>query len=291
MLKKDKIYLKIYYPILTFIFLSISTLSHADRIEDVYSRNTQQCSSYLNQKISPDSFDFYAKKLKSIPKIKGEFETTSEYIERSTAKFKDLAIPNILILEIPLDRKFITYDADNKILTYEKYSVDNENTTYADNFTPPGQDLGGMHYIEAWDLHIGRSTLNKKSFTARNVFDKNVLVSQVEITSKSIFDELKSPYSKYKNLDDRPLFKFINLMPHEAKRLKESSRAFAVIFPKSPYFIEAEGPPTTPTITNPLTINYKNQVLVADINCILLTEDDGTVFSSTLEHTKAYLKH
>lgn len=70
----------------------------------------EACNSFDGQTMHPVKANRLWKKLATIPNVKGEYETTAAYEARVANALGELAGP--VTLEIPLDAKYMVYDAD-----------------------------------------------------------------------------------------------------------------------------------------------------------------------------------
>lgn len=246
-----------------------------------------QCKEYIGKKISSKSFDYYFDKLKYVPKKKNEYETTNAFIVRQQNFLTISGIPDQFFIEVKVDRSNIFYDADSKKLTFSKFSIDNENTTYSNSFL---SKYGG-YASEYYDLDFGRNKRLIKKYYAQNTLGVGTLVEQWEITSKSIFDEIKVSRSSDSYLSDIPLaiFHFDNndsSIIDKIKKMKLNSKAFALISIKEPYVDFLEGPKTIPMLDNPMEINYRNKVIFGNIKCFVITDSENHVFLISKVNTK-----
>lgn len=258
--------------------LSFSVLSSVYAMDNV-------CSNYILKPIQGKDFNFYYQKLNSlnIPK-KDEFETTAQYQERLDKAFKSLNIPSEFFIEIPIEHKYITFDADTRLLTFSPYVINNANVYYGMNF---GKLLesGNQYFFDAYDVQISRNVKEQGSYAAQNALGATFQVKKQEVTYKSIFDQPKQGLS----LSNKPPLGVFNIDENnisidKVKAMKSKSKAYAFVSLKPPYIAKISSPAERVTATGRVDSTTINEVLFADIQCFIITDENNNgVISSVLD--------
>src|SRR3990167_4072950 len=86
------------------------------------------CSSYLGKVIQPLQADNLWRQLSNVPTVKGEYETTNAFDKRVASAVAGL--PTAVVVEVPVQRDFIVYDADEKRVNIQSYTFSNGTTKY-----------------------------------------------------------------------------------------------------------------------------------------------------------------
>jgi hypothetical protein len=243
------------------------------------------CAQYMSKPVQGKDFNFYYQKVNSlkIPK-KDEFETTAQYKERLDKAFQSLNIPSEFFIEIPIEQKYITFDADTKLLTFSPYVINNANVYYGYNF----KDLlepANKYFSDAYDVQISRDVKEQGFYTAQNGFGANFQIKKQEVTYKSIFDQPKQGFS----LSNKPPLGIFNIDENnisidKVKALKSKSKAYAFVSLKPPYIAKISSPPERVTATGRVDSTTINEVLFADIQCFIITDENNNgVISSVLD--------
>lgn len=243
------------------------------------------CSQYILKPVQGKDFNFYYQKAKSL-KIppKDEFETTVQYKERLYKAFNEKNIPSEFFIEIPIERKNITFDADTKLLTFSPYIINNANVTYGSKFKSLA--FGNIYSNYEYDVQISRNVKQTGSYIAQNAFGTKFEVKEQEVTYKSIFDQPKQGYASSSlplgifNTDEN------QISVDKIKALKSNAKAYALISLKPPYSARTISPPEEVTITGRTASTTINEVLFADIKCFIITDENNNGIISSILNTK-----
>lgn len=258
--------------------VSCSFISSAYSIENA-------CSEYILKPVQGKDFNFYYQKASSL-KIapKDEFETTNQYQERVSKTFNSLNIPTEFFVEIPIERKFITFDADKRLLTFSPYIIDNANVNYGSKFK--NLAFNNFYTNYEYDIQISRLVKDTGSYIAKNAFGTQFKVKEQEVTYRSIFDEPKRNYESYSlplavfNIDEN------QITIDKVKALKSNAKAYALISLKPPYAVRTVSPPEEVTITGRTASTVINEALFADIKCFIITDEKNQGIISSVVNTK-----
>lgn len=107
---------------------------------------------YLGKKITPVTFENVKKILATIPKIKSEYETTISFQSRLTEVLK--GIPKNFVLQVPLDKKYVKYNAEKQLLVIDRYAVDNANIGYEGVFGYGTPFYEKIEYINSSNMDV-----------------------------------------------------------------------------------------------------------------------------------------
>jgi hypothetical protein len=240
------------------------------------------CASYLEKVIQPIAPDVLWGILANVPNVKGEYETTVAFEGRVADAMKPLA--HQVVVEVPIQRKFITYNADKQIIDVQKYAFSNSTTKYDGVFGYGSPFYDKVEYgSENIDVVFSDSESTIGSYIGTNAMGVKIRVTKVKRITKSIF-ERKAGFNenlfpaqiKY----DDPVVSWKNVPPDVAKKVKESARVAFVYVPKPPYFATGKFPWGDPTIQNPKEIDERIDVAIGDIQCALLLNSVGKVYAA-----------
>ncbi|MCF9000280.1 hypothetical protein [Acinetobacter nectaris] len=256
--------------------ISIFSISHIYAEDEI-------CKSYIGQEVSGNSFDFYYQKAKALNfRPKNEFESTSAYKQFLDSNITRLNLPKYIIVEIPIDRKEIRFDADNWVINIGEYSMNNANTAYGDTFL---YKYSPSYSSEFDQIEISREVKPIGNYVAATAFGGKVLVNRQQTIYKSIFDKPKEEPSTYSITQLDKSLKSINVSHDDiglnyAKSFKQNSKAYAVISLKPPYAITVNNEESEATLNDRVADTIVNKVLFADIKCLVMVDQNKkTVYS------------
>ena len=191
----------------------------------------EACNSFDGQTVHPVKANVLWKKLATIPNVKGEYETTAAYEARVANALGELAGP--VTLEIPLDAKYMVYDADASRLDIQSYAFFNASTKYSGVFgygTPfDGKVKHGssnnIQYVFASDeVQIG-------NYIGVTAMGAKIRVSKVRRNTKAIF-ECEAQWDEHLLSNARQVMTFDNISPATAKQMKATFKAAIVFTPQ-----------------------------------------------------------
>lgn len=90
--------------------------------------NSPKCVVPVGGTARPVSFDEAKASLGNITSIKGEFETSADYLARISREQR--ALPNEMTIRGAFDSEYAIYDADTQYFTVTEYALDNVNANY-----------------------------------------------------------------------------------------------------------------------------------------------------------------
>lgn len=230
----------------------------------------ETCEQYVGQTISPTTFDQVLATI-HVPPPKGEFETTEAYEARS--KGVNSTTPLIISKKIE-DPKFLEYDADHQLFFVKSYLFDNSNFPAWEALNETGVPVD--RYFNA-DLLISTSKTITGSYIAQNSFGSKTKVYKILINQKAIFDKNLSSYDEELFGKNKNIVGYFQMKPLDAELFKKYAKIAFVVTPKPPYLFEKTFPAGKATLTNPFEFQTKLDVIIADIQCALLTTGDDKV--------------
>lgn len=244
------------------------------------------CAPYLEKEVKLTNVNDLWKDLAKVPNIKDEFETTKAFEDRVAAAIVLFKDPQIV--EIPIDRKFITYDADTSKLSVESYAFKNLSTNYSEVFGYGTQFYGKIKfgYSSNIDIVFPYEEKNNGSYIGKNAMGAEISVTRLVRNTKVIFEREAAigegvlTSSKYP--PHTPLLSYSNITPEIAKTVKTTARAAIVFVPKAPYFATGKFPWGEPTLKRPTEIDETLEVAIGDIQCALFLNAAGKVFGTVV---------
>ncbi|NTV19300.1 MAG: hypothetical protein HGA83_07710 [Bacteroidales bacterium] len=230
-------------------------------------------SMYLGKKVSPVTFEYVKNILTGIPKIKNEYETTISFQSRLLEVLS--RVPKSYVLQVPLDKSHIKYNADDQLLIIDTYAVDNTNTRYEGVFGYGTPFYEKIDYINDSNMDVVVSS--KKSFSgsywASNAFGIKAKVNRSKRNTSAVFDGVGALFD-----NNDKLAKLI-VSRAQAPSLKASLKAALVVVPKHPYFLRGKVPWDDPTIYSLVDIDEDLSVIIADIQFVLITDSMNNVLA------------
>ena len=238
-----------------------------------------QCADYLGQTIAPKTFDEAIMSFANLAP-KGEFETTAQYEDRKKSALAGILGP-LLISKAPEDRKYFQYDADAQKLRIITYAFQNTFFDTPSAFFVAGSKIDAST-LENIQVVISRVDQPTGSYVAQNGFGASARVISVKRTTAVIFDR-KANFGE-------PLFPTakgspyvvgeLTLVPAEAQALKPNLKLAFVVVPREPYLIRGSKPGSVTTIQNPIDVTENFSILIADIQCGLVTDSTNKVLAA-----------
>lgn len=245
------------------------------------------CSQYMLKPVQGKDFNFYYQKAKALNlPPKDEFETTAQYKERLDKAYNSLNVAPEFFVEIPIDRDQIKFDADQRMLTFGPYVINNATVSYGDKFKTL---MYGNSYTggSAYDIQISRELKKTGTYIAQNALGAKFEIQKQEVTHRSITDQPKTGAPYYPrpplgvfNIDQN------NISIEKIKALKAGAKAYALISLKPPFAVKTSSPPESPTTRIPFATTTINEALFADIKCFIITDENNIGLISSILDTK-----
>ena len=236
----------------------------------------QTCDAYVGQTIDPKTFDQAIAGLGDVAP-KGEFETTAAYEARLANSGNDG--PLIIAKDIE-DRKYLAYDADNQVLGVKTYALHNMNLSWWNIFYDAKIDSLKADLSNNHAVGISQKDTETGTYKAQNSYGAEATITEITRVSDGIFDRVAKDYREQLFKGNGPDLEGLPLDPASAQALKPKMKAAFVVVPKTPFFVQGEHSVGETTIRNPTDITERYRVLIADIQCGLLTDDQNKVLAS-----------
>ena len=248
------------------------------------SANAQNiCAPYVAQTVQPIKAAVLWKQLASVPTVKDEYETSPAFKDRVESAMGSITGP--VIVEVPIQRKYITYDADANRLDVQSYAFANNTTQYSGVFGYDTPFYERIKYGLSNNIHVvfPHEEMQSGSYIGTNAMGVRIRVTKVRRFTKVIFErESKWGEELFPDISQHnaPVISFGDVMPDMAKHVKATARAAIVYVPKAPYFAKGKYPWGEPTIEGPMDIDETIEVAIGDIQCALFLNSAGKVFGA-----------
>lgn len=241
----------------------------------------------------PISFDAAFAEIRQIPRLKGEFETTSEFNKRQAAALSKCK--PVYLIQAPVDHQYVRYDADKQALVVATYALTNTLATrdeldslfgFGSELKKAGQRVrySGLRNV-VWPLP--RVTKNVGTYKGANTFGVSVTITKQEQVARGVFEReargqetvwfaTPRPY-----IEGSPPVAFeIKADPPTAKALKKDGlRAAILVAPRAPF--HAMGTTRfTPTIRAPYDRTGEVRYLIANIQCAAIYDSHGKLLAT-----------
>jgi hypothetical protein len=245
-----------------------------------------ECLEQVGAVVAPMSFDDVRQALLKLPAEKGEYETTVAYQDRLALAKQ--SVPDVFTVAVPLDPKYLKYDADQQKLEVVSYAIRNVNTIY-DGVFGYGSKLYGKVPYGSYNIDLVIPTPEKVTgtYTAQTPMGVKMEVAKVSRFAQSIFsrtavngETLFFPPSSVSSSKSQVIASFANVSPDMAKKFKEESKAAVMIKPKAPYLVTGKVPWGPPSLQNPREIDETLQIVVGSFQCALILNADNKVFAA-----------
>ena len=218
---------------------------------------------------------------------KGEFETTAEFELRVGNQLDQQSNP--IWVEATFDPKYASFDADASSFVVKTYAWDNPSLWFEDVFK-----TGILNGIDAgfYSRKVGLSKQTKptgNTYTAKNAMGSEVTVIEVVKNDFGVLERaenfsydgskkwITNRTAKSEYDYDSPAIS-IRMDRDKAKVFRDTTNAAILIRPKQPF--KAHGSRImTPTFTNPIEGEWHTYIIVADILCAALTNQDHQVIA------------
>lgn len=245
------------------------------------SASAQTCASYVGQQITPVGIGAALAAVARIPQKKDEFESTAQFSARTSAA--TATVSRLFVVSTPLDPQFIKYDADAQQFDIASFAIRNLNTDWDAVFGYDRPLAGAVSYgPDNLDVVVQKSEAVVGRYRGGNAYGASTTIVQIKRTVKAIFDrEAKDRESLFFDRQQRDpadnIIAHISVASAKASLLRNSMRAALVVAPKAPWFASGVKQWGDPTIDDPREIREEISALIADIQCALITDGNGTV--------------
>lgn len=214
--------------------------------------------------------------------VKDEFETTAQFEARRAAAG---GAPSSLLVSLTVDPEYVSYNADTGSFAIQSYAVANIGADWFTAF------YGSPHYNTIEHASYGNIAMVLSStdrangtYTGQNAYGASWEVTRVNRTVNAIFESKPPRYGVNlwgnSSANSSPTWN-LPVPVEEARQFKSKLRAAVLIVPKAPFFFENTQPSSARvTIQNPREITQISRIIVADIQCVVFTDDANNVLLS-----------
>lgn len=246
----------------------------------------QSCESLLNTQIAPVSFEAAARSLTGGASLtKDEFETTAQFEERLAAARSGM--PSSVMVSLPVDMEQISYNADTAAFDIKTYAVANLGADWFSVFygSPYYTTIGSGISSGSNALGVVLSSEDNATgtYTGKNGYGAEWEITEVTRELQIIFEGKARNYGStlfQSNAGSAPVWS-LPIPVEEARAFKANIRAAALIVPKAPYYFEnTQGSTARITVQNPRDLTLESHVIVADIQCVVFTNETNNVVMS-----------
>lgn len=209
------------------------------------------------------------------PTFRGEFESTEQFVARQTSAATALA--EAVWVRLPLDLTYVRYDADSQAFQVQNYALDNRNLDYGYIFGSAGLTIPTGR--ESIDLVLPSEVEAVSSYVGKNIYGATRDITQVSSATRAIFERrARRNENLFPGPATQPAFS-VAVPVAQAPQLRDRLKAAVLIQPLPPFHAEGSGQ-TRVTMTGGRDETVAYQVLVADIRCIAITDDNDVVLQS-----------
>lgn len=236
---------------------------------DAEGRKPTLCAGFEGKPVKLTPFAYFEEGLKGLAP-KGEFETTAAYIARVGAARN--AVAGTYVLSLPVDRDYIRYDADHKLLSVQAGAFGG-NTSYDPSVTVV---IWGTVPLEIWkqgtNLPYSQSERTVRKYHATNLMGVGTMVSDVARTTRSIFSSIKLfPWLA----DYRSTVFFAEASPAAAPSKKAALGLALVVEVVAPYMLSTTSDGQDATVTSPTKYTERVSILFVKPRCAVLMDQGG----------------
>ncbi len=225
---------------------------------------------------------------------KGEFETTAQFEARKAEAMAAADFHQPVLLEGQYDPGQVEYDADNQVFVMKTYAWDNMGIGWDEvfGFRNPYRIGPLSSFAPVQGVGLAQDEKVVRSYRASNSFGTEVTVGVVERTVYGVFDR-PLPRKPGSGLNaSKPEWNYqlttgeynsptvvIPVPLQHAAEMKNKMRVGVMVRPKEPFTATGERH-WLPKIHRPTETNQTTNLIVADILCAVITDQDGVVLKT-----------
>ena len=223
--------------------------------------------------------------------VKDEFETTATFEKRLADAAFSFSAP--ILLRGTYSRKSANYDADNSRIVMSQGAWGRVGLIWEDVFAP-----GNKYGIEAaagpYNHAVGLQSTERaiRTYMGSNAYGASLEVTEVLRTSYGVFDR---KYNDHRGVRRQSFFRtwkgettvgehkvpgvLIPMPVDEARRSLSNLRVGILVKPRKPFIAEGVSY-VEAKISFPKEITWQQHVIIADIICAVISNDDGGVLKT-----------
>lgn len=280
--------------LLCLVALPISTMSARaqTRVDDMKQRTAEIdvliaaenakspfCSAYMGKVVPLTAFGTLAQSLGPKATPKGEFETSAQFSARAQASKGAVAL---VVLELPVDRDHLRYDADSELMSVEAGAFGG-GLMAGGEFSPRDEaDLFASAAVKdvtgGYGIHHSESERLIRKFSARNRLGIEFPVDDVELQTNALYFDAPKLFSFARGQDS--LVAGLTVSVAEAAKTKKTMRIALVVEPVGP-FVQANFMDQLPIKSgDPKHYKYRSTVLVVHARCGLVLDAQSRVLAT-----------
>lgn len=261
----------------------VATFVAAAAVSFAGAASAQNCAGLLNTQIAPVSFDAATRLFSGgsgAAITKDEFETTAQFEARQAAARSNM--PASLFVSLPVDMDQIAYNADTGAFEIKTYAVANIGADWFTVFygSPYYNTMGTGIIGSALAVVLSSEDRPTGTHMGKNGYGAEWEITEVHRDVNIIFEGKPANYGStlfQNNSGPAPIWS-LPVPVAEARAFKPKIHAAALIAPKAPYYFENTQDSTARiTVQNPRDLTQESHVIVADIQCVVITDDVNNV--------------
>ena len=245
---------------------------------------TSECAEVTGQTVALQAPEEVWKHLEGQQTTKSEFETSAQFAARMRETSQQLNIP--FAVEGTYNPDHVVYNADAQELTVGVYARDN----LADGVDGVEGRLNRQVLPSRWDdkASIGLKEMEYADgeYVGQNAFGATTRVTIIRRERYSVYDQVLSSKKEWHTETTRTdSFHGVSMQVaavrlranlENARALKTNMRVGVIIRPKAPYVATTEKH-WRATIDDPREVTQITHIIIADLLCAVLTDENGRV--------------
>ena len=246
------------------------------------------CTGMVGQTIELQAPEQVWKRLEGQQLTKDEFETSAQFAARMRQGRQEAN--RIIAVEGTYDPEYVAYNADTEEFTVAVYAWDN----LADGIDTIGGRLNRQVLPSRWDakasIGLKETEHSDGEYIGQNTFGATEKVTKVRRERYSVYDRILPSKTEWRTETTLKKSSYGMAMDYPAvilganiagaRAMKINMRVGAVIRPKTPYIATTGRHWGGATINDPREINETTRIIIADILCTVLTDENGRIIKT-----------
>lgn len=252
--------------------------------------HTAMCASYVGRRVQAVTVHQAIPKVELLARNRGEYETSADY-----QKWREDAArraPAELIIKVPLDWKYISYDADTSSFAISGFALDNRNAAVeAALLTLDDPDPKYRPASDKIDVIVYHNELVEGSYRATNAYGASVVVKRILRTSTGVYERpaleseqlFRTPMERFAARSDLTRsgpIAYVSASPAEAPRMRNVLSAAIVVRPWAPFYAFGTKHWGPARIDKPFVVTENVSLVLGDIRCALIMDGQANVLVS-----------
>ncbi|MYL98422.1 hypothetical protein GR702_11670 [Novosphingobium sp. FGD1] len=238
----------------------------------------QTCAGYVGQTVKPITIQ---QAIAGLPKVepKSEFETTAQY----DARLKAAGSPSTIVVAKRINDIYVKYDADAQVMRIRSDAFQPVSEWYLKLWRGAPKNLLSRGSNVAVEVDSDEAKV-VRSYEAQNGYGASATVTRRERSVYTIFDRALPGFDRYEpiftEIERQDQLPPVAMDAQIAQRVKPNLRIAFVTTPKAPFYFESRHSGGSPTISDPDVTDDLHKVMVADLQCGLLTDGNDAVLAA-----------